>query len=424
MARRNLVVAVALDVAALIAALIASSQWTFGQPNPWAARPGSTTMLAALFGGGLAGLYLAYRPAAEGPYRPSYGRVLSVAGVMLGTTAVAVVLTRAFWSRAYVLTATATWLGLALAHRWVRRRRPWTESMVLITSEKALTDDLLGSVHANVIAVLDPSGAGPDEPPPPGTTIAIDLRSVLSDEMARFVSSSSIAGYPMRSLVSTYEEHTGRLPIIHLMEGWELTIPLLGNRGYVRLKRIVDTMLVLATAPITIAFGLLLALAIKLESPRGAVLFHQERVGLEGKPFTLHKFRTMRVGSGVEAQFAAKADDRLTRVGRVIRRIRFDELPQLWNVLRGELSLVGPRPEQEPFVERFTDTIPFYGHRHLVRPGLTGWSQVNFGYADSEADTVEKLSYDLYYVKHVSPWLDLEVLGRSVWTVISGFGAR
>jgi lipopolysaccharide/colanic/teichoic acid biosynthesis glycosyltransferase len=104
--------------------------------------------------------------------------------------------------------------------------------------------------------------------------------------------------------------------------------------------------------------------------------------------------------------------------------MRLDELPQLWNVLRGDMSLVGPRPEQGEFVERFSNTIPFYTHRHLVRPGLTGWAQVNFGYADSEADTVEKLSYDLYYVKYVSPWLDLEVLGRSVWTVLSGFGAR
>ena len=126
----------------------------------------------------------------------------------------------------------------------------------------------------------------------------------------------------------------------------------------------------------------------------------------------------------MEARFAGVKDDRLTRVGRLLRRTRFDELPQLWNILTGDLSLVGPRPEQGPFVERFSETIPFYTHRHLVRPGLTGWAQVNYGYADSEADTIEKLSFDLYYVKHLSPWMDLEVLGRSVWTVLSGFGAR
>jgi lipopolysaccharide/colanic/teichoic acid biosynthesis glycosyltransferase len=423
MARHKLVVAVGLDVAALIIALLIASQWTFGEPLPWVARPASETMLGALLGGGLIGLFLAFRPAAEGPYRPTYGRVLTIAGVMLATTAITLVLTRAFWSRAYVLTATATWVGLALAHRWVRRRRPWTESMVVISSEKALIEDLLDSPHAEVVAVLDPAGSGPEKPPPSGTTIAIDLRSVLSDEMARFVSSSSIAGYSMRSLVSTYEEHTGRLPIIHLMEGWELTIPLSGNRAYVRLKRLIDTALVTLTLPLTAILGLLIAAAIAVES-RGPVIFRQERIGLDGKPFTLYKFRTMRSDWGDGARFAARADGRLTRVGRVLRRLRVDELPQLWNVLRGELSLVGPRPEQGPFVEAFTRSIPFYGHRHLVRPGLTGWSQVNFGYADSEADTIEKLSYDLYYVKHLSPWLDLEVLGRSVWTVISGFGAR
>ena len=101
-----------------------------------------------------------------------------------------------------------------------------------------------------------------------------------------------------------------------------------------------------------------------------------------------------------------------------------DELPQLWNVLKGDLSLVGPRPEQPVFVEQFSASIPFYDHRHLIRPGLTGWAQVNYGYADDEADTIEKLTFDLYYVKHMSPWVDLNVLGRSIWTVISGFGAQ
>ena len=107
-----------------------------------------------------------------------------------------------------------------------------------------------------------------------------------------------------------------------------------------------------------------------------------------------------------------------------MRRIRVDELPQLFNVLKGDLSLVGPRPEQVPFTEHFGREIPFYEQRHLVRPGVTGWAQVNYGYADDQAEAVDKLTYDLYYVKHMSPWLDLHVLGRSIWTVLSGFGAR
>jgi lipopolysaccharide/colanic/teichoic acid biosynthesis glycosyltransferase len=227
----------------------------------------------------------------------------------------------------------------------------------------------------------------------------------------------------VRSLTSVYEEHTGRLPIVHLHEGWELTIPLARRKLYVQVKRVVDTALVLVTLPLSLFLGALIGVGIRIES-RGPAIFRQQRIGLEGKPFTLYKFRTMTADPDIEPRFAAHADERLTRVGRVLRRIRIDELPQLWNVLRGDLSLVGPRPEQGEFVRRFSESIPFYGHRHLVRPGITGWAQVNFGYADNEADTVEKLSFDLYYVKHLSVWLDLEVLGRSVWTIMSGFGAR
>ena len=123
-------------------------------------------------------------------------------------------------------------------------------------------------------------------------------------------------------------------------------------------------------------------------------------------------------------RFAAQNDSRLTNMGKFLRRFRIDEIPQLLNVLKGDLSLVGPRPERPVFTEQFEGTIPFYSYRHLVRPGVTGWAQVNFGYADNERETVEKLTYDLYYVKHMSPWLDLSILGRSMWTVLSGFGAK
>jgi len=381
-------------------------------------------MVGAVIGSALVGMYVSRRSAANGVFRPSYGRAFSAVALSLGLTALVILFGRPYWSRNYVVVGAATWLGLSLAHRWVQRRRPWAQTMVLVTGEKVLMDHLKGAPHANVLEVLDPAGTIPERPLPPGTTLVVDLRAVLSDEMARFVSSCNLAGYPMESLVNAYEEHTGRLAIVHLYEGWELTVPLSGRIPYVRLKRVLDSVLVLVAAPVVAALGLLFALAIRLDSP-GPVIFKQFRIGLEGRPFTLYKFRTMRVGAGDgEARFARLGDDRLTRVGRLLRRIRLDELPQLWNVAKGDLALVGPRPEQGPFVERFSESIPFYTHRHLVRPGITGWAQVNFGYADSEADTIEKLSYDLYYVKHLSPWLDLEILGRSVWTVLSGFGAR
>lgn len=421
---RRLALSLAVDLLALVVAVSTSSLLVLDHALPWVARPNSWGMLGAIgLGAGIA-LFIALRPQVGGVWIPSYGRAVSMAGIMLGVTATTVVFARTYWSRAFVLSTTVIWLSLNLVTRFVQRRRPWVEPMVVVTHEKTLIEDLLVSPGVEVIAVLDPRGPGPEEPLQPGTVLAVDLRAVLSDEMARFVSSCSLAGYPMRSLVSVYEEHTGRLPIVHLMEGWELTVPLAGKGAYVRTKRAIDTCLVILASPLAILLGLIIAAAIAVDS-RGGVIFTQQRIGRDGRPFVLYKFRTMGSRADQEsARFAAPDDDRLTRVGRVLRRLRIDELPQLWNVMRGDLSLVGPRPEQGPFSEQFARTIPFYSHRHLVRPGLTGWAQVNFGYADSEADTIEKLSYDLYYIKHMSPWLDLEILGRSVWTVVSGFGAR
>ncbi len=224
-------------------------------------------------------------------------------------------------------------------------------------------------------------------------------------------------------MAPTYEEHTGRIPMAHLAEGWELSRPVHAN-GYGPLKRAIDVVLVIITAPFWLVVGGVIALAVRLGSP-GPVVYRQEREGLDGDRFTLYKFRTMVEDAELDGpKFAAEDDPRLTGVGRWLRKTRMDEVPQLWNVAKGDLSLVGPRPERPVFVAEFSRTIPFYASRSLVRPGVTGWAQVNYGYADDEADTIEKLTYDLYYVKHMSLGLDLQILGKSVWTVMTGFGAR
>ena len=381
-------------------------------------------VLVTLAAGAVLGSYVSARSWASGAPRPSYGRAVSIVTIGLSFTAMVIVTTRMYWSRPHFAVTAAGWLALSLAHRAIRRRRPWAENIVVITREKELLEDLRAAPHAKVVDSLDPGGEPPSRPYPPGTVLAVDLRSVLSDTMAQYVASLHLAGCPMRGFTSVYEEHTGRMPIVHLMEGWELTEPLEARTPYVSLKRFIDVALVLVTSPITLTLSALIAILIPLES-KGPIIFSQERVARFGKTFTLYKFRSMvHEADANGAQFAVADDDRLTSVGRILRRFRVDELPQLWNVLRGDLSLVGPRPEQIPFVEHFNQTIPFYNHRHLLRPGVTGWAQVNFGYADNEVDTVEKLSYDLFYVKHVSPWLDLSILGRSVWTVLSGFGAQ
>ena len=423
MRRRFLTTTAVLDIAALAVAVLIGLALVpdFGAGvDAIAVAP----LFGAMLGGALVGSYVSVRSWGEGAPRPSYGRAVSIVSIGVSLTALAVVSTRMYWSRPFFVISSVAWLGLALAHRAYRRRRPWAESIVAISNEKELVEDLRTAPHANLVDSLDPRAEPPTRPFPPGTVMAVDLRAVLSDTMAQYVSSLHLAGRSMRGFTSVYEEHTGRLPIVHLMEGWELTEPLEARGVYVGLKRVIDIFLVVLTAPIWLLLSGMIAIVIRLDS-NGPVIFAQERAGRDGKPFVLYKFRTMvdEADAG-GAQFAVLDDERLTRVGRALRRFRVDELPQLWNVLKGDLSLVGPRPEQIPFVERFGQTIPFYTHRHLVRPGVTGWAQVNFGYADNEIETVEKLSYDLYYLKHVSPWLDLSILGRSVWTVLSGFGAQ
>jgi lipopolysaccharide/colanic/teichoic acid biosynthesis glycosyltransferase len=157
------------------------------------------------------------------------------------------------------------------------------------------------------------------------------------------------------------------------------------------------------------------------------VLYHQRRVGLHGRIFTLHKFRSMQdnAEAGTGPVWASKdGDSRVTMVGLWLRRTRLDELPQLWNVLKGDMSFVGPRPERPEFVSELTRQIPFYGQRHIVRPGLTGWAQVRYTYGASVEDAIEKLQYDLYYIKNLSVALDVVIMLETIKTVISRRGAR
>ena len=197
-----------------------------------------------------------------------------------------------------------------------------------------------------------------------------------------------------------------------------------GNPAYDVAKRCIDVVVVLATAPIWLPVSVLVGLAVKLDSP-GPALFCQTRVGMNGHSFDVLKLRSMvHDPGGATSRFALRGDARITRVGRVIRRWRLDELPQLWNVLRGEMSLIGPRPEQAALVQAFAARIPAYSYRHLVRPGLTGWAQVQQGYAGNEEETVIKLSYDLYYVSHYSVALDLLIVYKTVRTILTGFGSR
>ncbi len=414
-----------LDMASLAVGIAVASLFVFETPLPWTAdTPGSIwPFLTMLFAGCTFGSYVSFRSWGKAAPRPTYGRAVAIVLFTFAFTAAGLVLTRVYWSRPMFAITLAVWLGVALAHRAVLRRRPWTEQMVVVTGEKQLAEDIRNTPHAEVLAVFNPGEQPPGEPLDPEVSVVVDLRAVLSEEMAQYVSSANIAGYRMRSLTETYEEHTGRLPMVHLAEGWELTQPV-ERSSYAPVKHGIDVVLTVLTAPIWLLVGAVVWGAIRLESP-GPALYHQRRIGRNDREFTLHKFRTMRHDAEEDGpQFATLDDPRITSVGRFLRKSRLDEIPQLWNVLRGDLSIVGPRPERPVFVEEYERTIPFYGSRHLIRPGVTGWAQVNYGYADDEADAVEKLTYDLYYVKNSGVWLDLQILGMSIWTVLSGFGAR
>lgn len=429
MRRRFLFSIAAADLSALAVAVVLASVVVLDRALPWTSPrlPAGETiwpLLGLVFTGALVGSYGSARAWAGAAPRPSYGRALTIVLSALAVTSLGLVLTRTYWSRPFLAATMAIWLGGALAHRYVRRRRPWTERLVLITSEKELVEHLRDAPHADVCEVLDPGSQGDVAPIEDGITLGVDLREVLSDRMAQYVSSSVLSGVSVRALSTVYEEHTGRLPIVHLAEGWELRNPVLRSEFYVPIKRLAETIMIVVTLPLWLVLAAVIAVAVGVSS-HGPVIFTQERIGRNGVPFTLYKFRTMVDGADADGpRFATAEDDRFTPVGRVLRRFHIDEVPQLWNVLKGDLSLVGPRPEQAAFVEQFDREIPFYSHRHLIRPGVTGWAQIYYGYADDQADTVEKLSFDLYYVKHMSPWLDLHVLGYSIWAVLTGFGVR
>jgi sugar transferase (PEP-CTERM system associated) len=193
------------------------------------------------------------------------------------------------------------------------------------------------------------------------------------------------------------------------------------------IKRTFDVAVALVVMVVAWPLMLLTALAIRLESGRGApILYRQERIGENGKSFAVIKYRSM--GTDAEqdgvARWAARNDDRVTRVGRVIRKVRLDELPQLWNVLRGDMSIIGPRPERPQFVDDFNRKIRYYSLRHCVKPGLTGWAQLRYPYGSSQEDAEEKLKFDLFYVKNHNFGYDLAILIQTVEVVLFGRGAR
>jgi sugar transferase (PEP-CTERM system associated) len=304
-----------------------------------------------------------------------------------------------------------------------------------------------GTLKDNPTATVVGYYASPSEHPevappdllPAGGSLAAAARELGVTQIVVAVSDRRGGSMPMRELLdcrlhgvrvmdtTTYFERTfGQIHLDFVHAGW-----LIFGDGFrqgawrTAVKRAFDYLAAAVLLALSLPVMLAAMALIRLES-RGSVLFRQERVGLGGRTFNVLKLRSMRVDAEADGQprWATAEDDRITRVGRVIRMLRIDELPQLFNVLAGHMSLVGPRPERPFFVEQLTAEIPYYAVRHSVKPGVTGWAQVRYHYGSTVRDAQEKLQYDLYYVKNHGLWLDLQILLETVAVVLTGKGAR
>jgi lipopolysaccharide/colanic/teichoic acid biosynthesis glycosyltransferase len=246
----------------------------------------------------------------------------------------------------------------------------------------------------------------------------------MPPEWEALLADAAVQGRMVYQVKQLSESLTGRVAVDHLSENsFGSLVP---ARGYFHLKSLADLLLALALIPFVMPVLGAIALAIKLDSS-GPVLFRQRRVGRAGAPFYMLKFRTMvhrELNDGMDEVITTDGDPRVTRVGQRLRKSRLDELPQILNIIAGQMSWIGPRPEAEALSVYYTGEIPFYRYRHVVRPGITGWAQVNQGHVASVDEVHAKLQYDFYYVKYFSAWLDILITFRTIRTMTTGFGSR
>lgn len=257
--------------------------------------------------------------------------------------------------------------------------------------------------------------------------VVVDLGADHCDEWKTRIADFALQGTPVYHVKEAIEQLTGRVEIAHLSEN---TLGSLNpNAMYIKMKAVADAILAMVLLIVLSLPMLVVALLIRLDSS-GPALFRQQRTGFRARPFTVYKFRSMLVSTetaAIDARLSAVTQDkdpRITRIGALLRRTRLDELPQLINVLKGEMSLIGPRPEAVALTRWYEAEIPFYHYRHIIKPGLTGWAQVNQGHVADVTDVQEKLNLDFYYIKNFSMWLDMLIALRTVQIILTGHGAR
>ena len=270
----------------------------------------------------------------------------------------------------------------------------------------------------------------PHAPVPPLEGVVVDLHADHLPEWSACIANFALGGTPVYHYKEVIEHLTGRVEIEHLSEN---TLGSLNpNDVYLQFKGFLDVLAAALALLVLVPFMLIVAIIVRLDSP-GSALYRQQRTGFRAQPFTAYKFRTMRVAppqdqlTDIEVRRNAMTSDkdvRITRVGAFLRRTRIDELPQLFNMLKGEMSMIGPRPEAVVLTGWYEKEIPFYHYRHIIKPGLTGWAQVNQGHVTEVGDIREKLNLDFYYVKNFSLWLDILIVIKTIKTIVTGSGAR
>lgn len=379
-------------------------------------RNHQVTIIAAAFAHCLG--YLTYRRLGTFPGVSASSNILPTFALAYGSVFLAIFLLRLDYSRFQAIgsfTCSILWyFGLNL---FVNRLEPYRLAIVPQGDVERLSK--VGGVDWQVLA--SPSGAFTAV-----HGVVADLRANLPPSWERFITKCVLSGLPVYHVKQVMESLTGRVEIEHLSEN---TLGSLNpNQAYLQLKQIIDWFAALVVLILASPLLLILAGAIRLES-RGPALFRQKRVGYRGKIFTVYKFRTMRQeqagdASAKDLAITREHDPRITRFGNILRRTRLDEMPQLLNILRGEMSWIGPRPEAEVLSRWYDAELAFYPYRHIVRPGITGWAQVNQGHVAAVDDVHEKLHYDFYYIKNISPWLDLVIVLRTIRIMATGFGAK
>ena len=270
----------------------------------------------------------------------------------------------------------------------------------------------------NIFEILGKPDLGTDR----YNAVIADLRSnEMTPEWEKFLAHCTLSRIPVYHTKQIKESLTGRVKIDHLSEN-EFGA-LLPSGMYESFKRFIDLIAAFILLPFVVPFFFIIGAIIKLDS-NGPVFFIQKRMGFRGRPFNMLKFRSMKIDLDGEKFTKNKKDPRITRIGKIIRKYRIDELPQIINIIAGQMSFIGPRPESLELSEWYEKDVPFFSYRHVVRPGISGWAQVEQGYA-AEVDGMNiKLEYDFYYIKHFSFWLDTLITFKTIKTIFTGFGAR